>query len=298
MSHEKKTLFAEISLLFVTVIWGLGFPITRIAVNSGFGPNSIMVGRFVVATIILSTVYFKKLKLINRKILLYGVITGTFLFLGFFFQTLGNVYTTPSKNGFITQLNIVIVPYLYIVFFKNKLDVYNILSVFVAIIGIFLLSYNKGSFNGFNIGDFYTLICAVMVAFNVVTGSYYQKKFDFDPAIFVLVNIAISAVFSVIAMLLFETLPDVSIGSYWPLLFLGVLNTALGFLVQSYALKLSLPTKVSLIVAMESVFAAIGSVLILHEVLSVQIVVGGILIISAVLLSELKPLKNILIKTT
>ena len=298
MSQDKRTLFAELSLLFVTVIWGLGFPITKIAVNNGFGPNLIMVGRFLVATIILSIVYFRKFKLVNKNLIVYGTITGLFLFMGFYFQTLGNVYTTPSKNGFITQLNIVIVPYLYVVFFKNKLDIYNILSVSVAVIGVFLLSYQKGSFNGFNIGDFYTLICAVMVAFHVVTGSYFQKKFDFDPAIFVLINIITCAILSVGSALIFETLPEVSIGSYWPLLFLGIFNTALGFLVQSYALKFSLPTKVSLIVALESVFAAIGSVLILNEILSVQIVLGGLLIISAVLLSELKPFNQKFFKAT
>jgi drug/metabolite transporter (DMT)-like permease len=298
MSLHKRTVFAEVSLFFVTIIWGLGFPITKIAVNAGFGANTIMVGRFLTATIILSAVYYRRLKKIDKKILMLGVITGVFLFLGFFFQTLGNVHTTPSKNGFITQLNIVFVPYLYVLFFKKKVDIYNILSIIVAILGLFLLSYEAGSFNGFNIGDFYTLLCAVMVAFHVVTGSYYQKKYDFDPALFVLINIITSAIFSIIFALIFETLPDVGMIMYWPLIFLGLFNTALGFLVQSYALKLSLPTKVSLIVAMESVFAAIGSVLILNEIITLQLVIGGLLIITGVLLSELKPFKKRVIKIT
>jgi drug/metabolite transporter (DMT)-like permease len=295
---DKKVLFAEVSLFFVTIIWGLGFPITRIAVDLGFEANTIMVGRFLTATILLSIIYRKKLLKINKTILFYGVLTGIFLFLGFFFQTLGNVHTTPSKNGFITQLNIVLVPYLYFLFFKKKVDIYNILSVILAVLGMFLLSYQQGGFNGFNIGDFYTVICAVMVAFHVVTGSFYQKKYDFDPALFVLINIAISAVFSIIAMLTFDTIPNVGIVSYWPLIFLGIFNTALGFLVQSYALKLSLPTKVSLIVALESVFAAIGSVLIVNEILSIEIVLGGLLIISGVVLSEVKPFKRRVIPIT
>ena len=73
------------------------------------------------------------------------------------------------------------------------------------------------------------------------------------------------------------------------LIFLGVLNTGLGFLIQGYALKYSLPTRVSLIVTLESVFAAIGAVLILNEVLSTTIIIGGFLIVSAVVVSELKP---------
>ena len=186
---EKKVVFAEFSLFIITIIWGLGFPITKLAVNYGFQANTIMVGRFLTATIILGLIYARRLKYLNKTILIFGTITGLFLFFGFFFQTLGSVYTTPSKNGFITQLNIVFVPYLYFLFFKKKVDIFNIVSVLIAIVGMFILSYSAEGFSGVNIGDVYTFLCAIMVAFNVVTGSFYQKKYNFDPALFVLVNI-------------------------------------------------------------------------------------------------------------
>ena len=296
---NKKVVFAESALVVVTIIWGLGFPITKIAVNNGFGANTIMVGRFLTASIILSAIYFRRFKNINKQILKYGIITGIFLFFGFYFQTLGNVYTTPSKNGFITQLNIVFVPYLYFLFFKKKVDKYNIISVVVAMIGMFILMYDNDFLGGINKGDIYTFICAIMVAFHIVTSSYYQKRFDFDPALFVLINILVSMVFSVVFMLIFDDFPvDIILIDLWPLVFLGVLNTALGFLVQSYVLKISIPTRVSLIVALESVFAAIGSVLIINEILSIQIVIGGILIISGILITELKPFNNKMIKFT
>lgn len=296
---NRKVVFAESALVIVTIIWGLGFPITKIAVNSGFGANTIMVGRFLTASILLSLVYFRRFKNINKQILKYGVITGLFLFFGFYFQTLGNIYTTPSKNGFITQLNIVFVPYLYYLFFKKKVDKYNIISVIIAMIGMFIIIYDDGFFNKINIGDVYTFICSIMVAFHVVTGSYFQKKYDFDPALFVLINILVSMVLSVVFMFLFDSYPvNVTIIDLWPLLFLGVLNTAIGFLVQSYALKISIPTRVSLIVALESVFAAIGSVLIINEVLTIQIVIGGLLIISGILITEVKPFHSKLVKFT
>jgi drug/metabolite transporter (DMT)-like permease len=296
---NKKVVFAESALVIVTIIWGLGFPITKLAVNSGFETNTIMVGRFLTASIILSAVYFRRFKNLNKQIIKYGIITGIFLFLGFYFQTLGSVYTTPSKNGFITQLNIVFVPYLYFLFFKKRVDKYNIISVLVAMIGMFILMYDNEFLKGINKGDIYTFICAIMIAFNVVTGSYYLKKYDFDPALFVLVNIIISMILSIIFMFLFDSLPvNISVIDLWPLLFLGVFNTALGFLVQSYALKISIPTRVSLIVALESVFGAIGSVLIINEILSLQIVIGGILIISGILITEAKPLKSKMITVT
>ena len=296
---NKKVVFAESALVFVTIIWGLGFPITKIAVNNGFETNTIMVARFLTASIILSAIYFRRFKNINRQILKYGIITGVFLFLGFYFQTLGSAFTTPSKNGFITQLNIVFVPFLYFSFFKKKVDLYNVISVLIALIGMAILMYDDGFLGQINKGDLYTFICAIMVAFHVVTSSFYQKKYDFDPALFVLINIIVAMVFSLILMLLFESIPgNLSVIDLWPLIFLGVLNTALGFLVQSYALKISVPTRISLIVALEAVFAAIGSVLIINEVLSVQIVIGGILIISGILITELKPFNSKTIKLT
>ncbi len=290
--HKRSIGFAEFSLFIITIIWGLGFPITQLAIDKGFQANTIMVGRFLIATIVLGLVYYKRLKNLDKNIIKYGVITGLFLFAGFYFQTLGNVFTTSSKNGFITQLNIVFVPFIFFFFFRKRVDIFNIVSVIIAVIGMFLLSYTNEGFSGINIGDFYTLICAVMVAFHVVTGSYYQKKYDFDPASFVFVNIVTSCILSVIAMILFDTIPSVSIISYWPLLFLGLFNTALGFLVQSYALKISLPTRVSLIVALESVFAVIGAVLIENEIITPMVIIGGLLIISGVLISELDPLRK------
>lgn len=286
---NKKRTYSEVALVFITIIWGLGFPITKLAINNGFGPNTIMVGRFLTATILLGLVYFKRLSKINNKYLIYGSITGLTLFFGFYFQTLGSVYTTASKNGFITQLNIVFVPILYFFFFKKKVDIYNVISVVVAIVGMFILTYTRSGYSGFNIGDFYTLLCAVFVAFNVITASYYQKKYDFDPAIFIFINIAVAGIISLLLMLFTETAPAVTVTQYWPLLFLGVLNTGLGFLVQGYALKYSLPTRVSLIVTLESVVAALGAWIILNEDMTRNIKIGGILIIIAVFISEIKP---------
>lgn len=285
---NKKRTYSEIALIGITIIWGLGFPITKIATNSGFGPGTIMVGRFLIATIILGLVYRNRLSKLNKKYIAYGTITGVFLFLGFYFQTLGNVYTTASKNGFITQLNIVFVPYLYFLFFKKKVAFNNILAVIIAVVGMFIMSYAKDEFNAFNIGDFYTVICAIMVAFNVVTTSYFQKKHDLDTAVFIFVNFVISLVLSLIFALSSESLPDIGITDFWPLIFLGVLNTGLGFLVQGYALKYSLPTRVSLIVTLEGVVAAIGSVLIINEEIPFNVVIGGLLIIVAVIVSEIK----------
>ncbi|MFW5864437.1 MAG: DMT family transporter [Candidatus Izemoplasmataceae bacterium] len=293
---KNKVLMSELLLVMVTIIWGFGFPITKLAVNAGFGPYTVTFARFSIASIVIALVYFKKLKLINKKILVYGMITGLFLFSGFYFQTLGAVFTTPSKNGFITQLNIIFVPFLYYFFVKVRIDIHNILAVFIALIGLYLLSFYQAGIETINRGDFYTFICAILVAFHVVTSSHFQKKYDFDPGLFVLVSMMTAMVLSMV-LVPFETIPSLQINNLWPLIFLGLFNTALGFLIQSYTLKISHPARVSLIVSLEGLFGALGSVLIINEFLSVNIILGGLFIVLGILLTELKPFKKrVLIK--
>ncbi|MFH5881374.1 MAG: DMT family transporter [Candidatus Izemoplasmataceae bacterium] len=288
---KNKVLLSESLLVIVTVIWGLGFPITKLAVNAGFGPYSVTLARFLVASIVLSILYRKRLKFINKTIIKYGFIAGIFLFLGFYFQTLGAIFTTPSKNGFITQLNIIFVPFLYFIFVRIRIDIHNILAVLIALFGLYMISFHQVSFNTINRGDIFTFICAILVAFHVVTSSHYQKTHDFDPPMFVLVSMITAMIFAFI-LIPFETIPTLTVQNVWPLIFLGIFNTAIGFLVQSYALKISHPTRVSLIVSLEGLFGAIGSVLIIKEILTVNIVFGGLLIISAILLTELKPFRK------
>lgn len=289
MIDKRKVVYAELMMVVVTIIWGLGFPITEIALDSGFGTNTIMVGRFLTASVILSAIYYKRLINLDKRTLFLGALTGVLLFIGFYYQTLGNAHTTASKNGFITQLNIVFVPFLYYLFFRKRVNIYNILGVAVAITGLFILTYSSEGLSGINIGDFYTFICAIAIAFHVVMSSYYQKKHNLDPILFTLGSMYMAMILSVILMLMYEDVPSITIANIWPLVILGIFNTAFGFLVQNFALKISHPTRISLIVALEAVFGAIGSVLIVNDVLTLNIVVGGMLIISAILITELKP---------
>lgn len=298
MATKRNVAYAELMMVVVTIIWGLGFPITEIALDSGFGTNTIMVGRFLTASILLTLIYYKRLKNFDKKTLFFGVVTGIFLFLGFYYQTLGNAYTTASKNGFITQLNIVFVPFLYYLFFRKRVSIYNIMGVGIAILGLFILTYSSEGLSGINIGDFYTFICAIAIAFHVVTSSYYQKKYNLDPVLFTLGSMYIAMILSVGLMVIYEDVPVITVSNVWPLVILGIFNTAFGFLVQSYALKISNPTRISLIVALESLFGAVGSVLIVNDILTVNIVVGGLLIIGAILITELKPFSKKLIKIT
>lgn len=285
---DKKERLSEIGILIVSIIWGLGFVVTQIAVDYGFGPYSIMFGRFLIASILFGVFFYKKFKHINMLYIKAGFIIGTFFTFAFLFQTLGIMYTLPSKNAFITQLNVIFVPFLYYFMFKKKVDIYVYIGVILSTLGIFLLTFEQGFFNNFNIGDLLTLICAILVAFHVVGSSYYAKKYNLDSVLFTTIQFMIATIYSLIFLLIFKEDVPVGLGFMWPLIFLGVLNTAFGFTVQTFALKYSKPTKVSIIVASEGFFGAVGSILILNELLTWQLVVGGLLIILSIIVVETK----------
>lgn len=271
----------ELLLLMTTMIWGLGFPITQIAVTYGFGPFTIMSGRFFIGSIVLLIIFSKRLKLMNKSTIIWGVITGVLLFGGFAFQTIGILYTTPSKNAMITQMMVIIVPFILWGLYKKRPTNQVFAGAFVALVGGFVLTANFSELGQLNLGDFLTFLCAVLVAAHVVLSSNVSKKEEIDTVNYTLVQFIFAAVIS-LTLLPFETIPALSIPTTWPLVILGVFNTAWGFTIQTYAHRFSNASRTSVIVTTEALFAAVFSVLLGQEMLTLQLILGGSLLLSAV----------------
>lgn len=112
------------ALILVTVIWGGGFVASDIALES-MKPFQIMMVRFLLASVLMGVISRGRRKseekLKDRAgAIKAGVLMGVTLFMGFAFQIIGLQYTTPSKNAFLTALNVVIVPFIAFVILKKK----------------------------------------------------------------------------------------------------------------------------------------------------------------------------------
>ena len=107
----------------------------------------------------MTIIFFKQIKeSLSWGTVKVGAILGVCLFLGFFLQTLGLNYTTPSKNAFITSVNVVIVPFIGLLLYKRKIDKFGMASSFMAIIGIAVLSLSADF--TVNLGDvLYIIMC-------------------------------------------------------------------------------------------------------------------------------------------
>ena len=102
---------AVAGLIVVTAIWGGGFVASDIALNS-LTPMQIMAIRFLLGAVLMSFISVREFRNINLKEIGAGVLMGIALFAAFALQIIGLQYTTPSKNAFLTALNVVMVPFI------------------------------------------------------------------------------------------------------------------------------------------------------------------------------------------
>lgn len=289
----KKPFVADISLLFVTLIWGTTFLLVQNAIGflEPFSFNGI---RFFAAAVMLLIWLFiferKQLRLLDRKIIFSGVFIGFWLFLGYASQTIGLLYTTTSKAGFITGLSVVFVP-LFSMFLLKLFPTRNaIIGVITATIGLFLLTMTDVT--GLNIGDGFVFICAVSFALQIIfTGKFSSR---FPTLLLTVIQISTVAFLSIVCSFLFEdwqnayNLEVIITGDVMiALIITSLFATALAFLIQTNFQKYTTATRVALIFAMEPVFAAITGFYWADERLSYSALFGCFLIIAGMIFAEL-----------
>lgn len=280
-----KERVAIMMLLITAVVWGSGFVITDIGLNY-MNAYQLMAGRFIVAAIILVILFSYKLKHMNKRILIRGAILGAILYTGFVFQTVGLEYTTPSKNAFLTAVNVLVVPLIAFVLYKRKFDRYEVIGAITAIVGIGLLSL-QGSFT-MNIGDVLTLICAIAFGFDI----FYTNKFvkDEDAILITVVQFVTAAIIGSLFVLVRNDVPTtMETGGIYAVVYLALFSTIVAYVLQNVAFQYTTPTKAAIILSMESVFGMLFSVLFLHELLTIRMVIGALLILLAIIFAEVKP---------
>ncbi len=216
--------------------------------------------------------------------LLYpGFKVGVLLFAGFLLQVTGLSYTTASKSAFITGLNVVIVPFLSKAIADEHVTLYSKMGALLALLGLLLLTSPSG---GLNVGDLLTLASAVSFAFQVVYVSKYTRILD--SITLASAEIATVAVLSSPAALL-SGIPELSLWELAALAYLSLAATLLALLFQVEGQKSVDSTTAAIVFSMEPAFAAFFSWVLLGEVPSRGVLMGGMLILAGMMLSSYKP---------
>lgn len=284
MEEQMNKYFGEIGLIITAIIWGSGFVATAVALTY-YTPYQTMAIRFLVGGIILSAVFFNRLKTIDVNMLKKGTFLGTILYVSFALQTVGLQYTTPSKNAFITAVNVVIVPLIAFLFYRKKLNRSEVIGAFLALAGIGFMSLQISG--TINFGDFLTFLCAIGFAFHIVYTAKFVK--GEDPIQLTLVQLLTAAVIGLVVVTLKgELVMPFEPTALMPVLYLGVFSTTIAYLLQTAGQKLVSETKAAIILSTEALWGTLFSVIILSELITIRMTVGATLIIAAILISELK----------
>lgn len=283
-----KKYLAIAGLIAVTVIWGGGFVASDMALES-LRPFQIMTIRFLLASVLMGLISIRGLRGITFQELRAGMLMGTALFAGFAFQIVGLQYTTPSKNAFLTALNVVMVPFIAFVILKKRIGAKSIAGAVMAIVGVGLLSLERNLSLG--LGDALTLVCAAGFAFQIFFTSEFVKKYR--AVVLNFIQMLTAEVLSFISLFLFgETRFSVTVKGGLSVLYLGVVSTTICYLLQTASQKYVDETKAAIILSMESVFGTLFSILILHERVTLRMVLGSIIILTAVIISNLAETKG------
>jgi drug/metabolite transporter (DMT)-like permease len=272
---------SDLGLLGVAFVWGFTFVAVKESLEF-VSPFTFLFYRFLLAFLLLFIISIKKLKKMNRVILRHGFLVGIFLFLGYGFQTMGLQYTTPANAGFITGLSVIIVPFLSVFALKVKPPLNAWIGVACALIGLFFLSFEKFSMD---YGDFLVLLGACSFATHLILVGKYSPRYD--P--FLLTTAQIGTV-TVLSCLLGVRSPVVVFNHtvVEALIITAVFATVLAFLIQTAAQQHTPATRTAVIFAMEPVFAALSSYILIHEIFPVQKILGCILILLGMIITEIK----------
>ncbi len=282
---EKKNIYKG-ALILVAASWGSGFPITKIALDSGIAPNALMSIRFLVTAIILFFYLVLSKTKIEKSEINLGLGAGVILGLAFSLQTVGLVYTTSSKNAFITGAYVVMVPFISWFLTKEKPKIIIYIASFICLLGIGLLSL-EGDLS-MNYGDFLTLICAIFFALQMsIIGATIKKK---NPIVVNTFQMLSAGILTFILNVLFEnfslTSTRLNLIQVSAIGFLVICNTMIAYLVQTAAQRHVPASTTSLILSTEILFGALASVIFMGDDLTFKMVLGGILIFTSVILAE------------
>ncbi len=280
----SKQLKADILLLLVAISWGSTFVITKNALIDIPTYNFLAI-RFVLSFIITSIIYYKKMIKVDSNTIKYGIIIGIVLFLGYALQTLGLNYTTASKSGFITGFSVIIVPIFSALYLKQKPNTLAIIGSIFAIIGLGFMTLNSSLIP--NIGDCYTFFGAFAFAFHIILVGKYTVKSDSEAL--AIVQIGVVGFLSLITSLISEDFTIPKGYNIWiNILIISVFATSLAYVIQNKMQKFTSPTHTALIYTGEPVFSAIFAYFLLNEIMNPLGIVGGVLIVFGMIISEIK----------
>lgn len=225
----------------------------------------------------------------DKEMVKGGLLCGITLGIAMNFQQLG-ITSGAGKAGFLTALYIVIIPIIGMILGrKQPFKIW--VSIFIAVIGLYLLCIKEG----FTIArtDIFLLLCALTYAVQMTFVDYYSLRVDaIRLSCF---EFAVATLMSAIFMLVSKQIPtgEMIRLSMGPLLYTAILSSGVAYTLQIFSQKGTNISVVSLILCMESVFAALTGAIFLHEAMTAREYIGSFIMLVAIVLSQMPAKKEV-----
>ncbi len=279
-----------------TMLWGAAFVFQGLAMDH-IGPFTLGCLRFLIGSLVVSPLLSLKPTRPDpatdaplKDYLIGGLVCGAALFGGVTFQQFGIQYTTAGKAGFITALYMIMVPFFAWLAYRRKIKKIVWLAVVVAMAGTFLLSSSASSAEGSNamLGNGLVFVGAIFWAVQILCLERFGA--NLNPIKLAVIEFAVCAALSAIPMFVVEhpTLPSIY-AALGPILYCGILSVGVAFTAQVICVKHVDAIIATLIMSLESVFAALFGFVLLGEKLGWIQLLGCFLVLCAVLMCELLP---------
>lgn len=294
-----KKFKGEICLAIASLIWGTAFIFQKMGMDY-IGPFTFGFFRFTIGALALLPVIYifsavnkkrdepREITPFSDKTLINGgLLCGLSCFLASSFQQVGIVYTTAGKAGFITSMDMVLVP-VFMIFLRRKVGLFTWLGVAVGCFGMYLLCITEGF--TIHIGDGLVFLCAVFYAMQILLIDYYTEKVD--PVKLAFYEFMVTGILSLVAALIFETIQlQPVIDCTVPILYTAILEVTIAFTLQMVGQKDTNAAIAVILMSMESVFAALSGWLFLGESMSPREGIGCVVMLTAFILSQVPELR-------
>lgn len=278
----KITTKANLYLLLISAIWGMTFPLIRNAV-AAIDPYLFVFLRFLLAALVMLPLVFRQVNKTYPSLLKHAAIFGLLNAVTYTSQTIGLQTISSATSAFITAIYVVIVPFLAPVFKIGKVRGLDVLCSLICLLGIYVLT---GADMKLSVGEWWTVLAAGVFAVQIAYMqrlsaqikeyqllTFYQLLFTVPPIFLFTLHADYQAVAH----------GDVLIG----LVFCAVLATAVVYLLQTKYQKFTTASKASLIFASEPIFAGIFGYFVNGEMVTKNILWGGLLILLSLIVPSL-----------
>lgn len=283
MGERRTTVLAAAALLVLAACWGSTFFLIKDLLERVPTLDFLAV-RFTIASAVLLLVAPRAIGRLSPTVRKHAIVLGVLYGFAQILQTAGLAHTAASVSGFVTGLYVVCTPLLAAAILRTRIPAITWAAVALATIGLGVLTLN-----GFSIGygEFITFLSAILYALHIVGLGAWSTPAD-------ALGMTILQIIVIAALCTVATLPDGVVlpqttGDWVSVLYMAIIVGALALFAQTWAQAHLPPTRSAIIMSMEPVFASLFAVWLGGEQLTSRLLLGGGLVLVAMLSVELAP---------